>query len=194
MIEKSDDITPTENFEFAALRKAENYRAALAQEFSPFLNGSVVEVGAGIAHLSSTLAGLPSIEQLLAVESEVRFCNTFRRLHPELTLIEGTFDKLPADSEWDAIVSVNVLEHIREDDAELAKYRKSLVARRGHLCLFVPARQEIYAPLDKDFGHYRRYARKEILRKLEQTGYVIVRLSYFNFFGYFAWWFNFCVL
>jgi hypothetical protein len=30
--------------------------------------------------------------------------------------------------------------------------------------------------------------------KLEQSGFEIIKLRYFNFLGYFAWWFNFCVL
>ena len=74
------------------------------------------------------------------------------------------------------------------------KYQERLADQRGHLCLFVPARQEIYAPLDKDFGHYRRYGRTELRRKVEQTGFTVVRLHYFNWIGYFAWWFNFCLL
>ena len=69
-----------------------------------------------------------------------------------------------------------------------------LGARHGALCLFVPARPEIYAPMDKDFGHFRRYTRPELRRKLTQAGFEMVRLDYFNCVGYFAWWLNFCVL
>src|SRR5207237_8366385 len=69
-----------------------------------------------------------------------------------------------------------------------------LKARGGALCLFVPARQEIYAPLDKDFGHFRRYSKSELRAKLSRAGFDIVRLSYFNFIGYFAWWFIFCLM
>jgi len=29
---------------------------------------------------------------------------------------------------------------------------------------------------------------------LQAAGFSIVRLNYFNCLGYFAWWFNFCVL
>ena len=61
----------------------------------------------------------------------------------------------------------------------------------GRLCLFVPARQEIFAPIDSDFGHNRRYSRHELRHKLETAGFKIVNLHYFNFIGYFAWWFNF---
>jgi len=73
-------------------------------------------------------------------------------------------------------------------------YREKLVAQSGTLCLFVPARPEIYAPIDSDFGHFRRYTRPELSRKLEQAGFQILALRYYNFVGYFAWWFNFCFL
>ena len=62
------------------------------------------------------------------------------------------------------------------------------------LCLFVPARPEIYAPIDKDFGHFRRYTRPELKGKLFRAGFQVERLWYFNFVGYFAWWFNFRLL
>ena len=80
------------------------------------------------------------------------------------------------------------------DEAELEKYSALLQARRGLLCLFVPARPELYAPIDKDFGHFRRYTRGELRRKLEAAGFEVVRLDYYNLLGYFAWWLNFRLL
>jgi SAM-dependent methyltransferase len=194
MTEKPDSVSEAEGFEFEALNPAQNYRAALVREFSPFLSGNVVEVGAGIGQMTSLLAALPSVKRLVAVEFEPRFSATFRRLHPRLDLIEGVVTDVPSGLPWDAIVSVNVLEHILEDDLELAYYRRLLAARGGHLCLFVPAREEIYARIDRDFGHYRRYARPWLRRKLEEAGFSIVALHYFNCIGYFAWWFHFCLL
>ncbi|MGD0743611.1 MAG: hypothetical protein ABSA45_00500, partial [Verrucomicrobiota bacterium] len=94
---------------------------------------------------------------------------------------------------WNGILSINVLEHIREDEDELARYSALLKRKRGTLCLFVPARQEIYSPIEVDFGHHRRYSRPGLRNKLERAGFTIVRLHYFNFIGYFAWWLNFQV-
>jgi SAM-dependent methyltransferase len=194
MTEKPNAISATEDFEFAALQKAEKYRAALVLEFLPFLKGNVIEIGAGVGQFTRAFTALPSIQRLVSVEPEPRFCQVFKKLMPKHTLFEGTIDVLSPDDEWDAIVSINVLEHIREDGAELVKYRERLGRRRGHLCLFVPARPEIYAPIDKDFGHHRRYTRPQLRQTLKAAGFSIVRLNYFNWVGYFAWWLNFCVL
>src|SRR5207248_7402420 len=66
--------------------------------------------------------------------------------------------------------------------------------RHGVLCLFVPARPEIYALMDRDFGHFRRYTFRDLKAKLSRAGFNITRLHYFNVAGYFAWWLNFCAL
>ena len=194
MHERPNESAMTGDFEFDALQKANNYRAALIREFSPFLKGRVMEIGAGIGQFTGALAALPAVKEVVAIEPEARFCQAFRRLHPSRKIIEGTMDNLADNAEWDAAVCINVLEHIRDDDAELRKCHQKLAPRAGHLCLFVPARQEIYAPLDQDFGHHRRYARPQLRQKLSQAGFQIVRLDYFNCIGYFAWWFNFCLL
>ena len=194
MSERPNESASTGDFEFDALQQARNYRAALIREFSPVLQGRVLEIGAGIGQFTEALAALPAVKEVVALEPEARFCDAFKKLHPNRKIIAGTLDDLQEDKEWDAAVCINVLEHIREDEAQLAKCRERLAKRNGHLCLFVPARQEIYAPLDKDFGHHRRYARPQLRDKLTRAGFQIVRLHYFNCIGYFAWWFSFCLL
>ena len=205
------------NFEFDALRFARNYRRALLREFEPYLKGEVIEVGAGIGQFTELLLQLPQVQRVLAIEPNASFCEELRRRladssrrreealiklrTPPSTLrigcyrtLNGTVADLEPGTTCDAIVSVNVLEHIEDDVAELTAYAQLLKEKGGALCLFVPARQEIYAPLDKDFGHFRRYSKRELKQKLQQAGLTPIRLNYFNFIGYFAWWFNFHIL
>ena len=182
------------NFEFEALRWARNYRAALVREFAPFLSGDLIEIGAGIGQVTELLARLPGVRQVLAVEPDSRLCEQFRQRLPEQPVFQGTVAGLGQGTACDAVVSTNVLEHIEEDLRELSAYARLLSERRGVLCLFVPARQEIYAPLDRDFGHFRRYSKAGLAEKLRRAGFEIVRLRYFNSFGYFGWWFSFCLL
>ena len=134
------------------------------------------------------------VRRVLAVEPDSRFCTEFRQRLPQQPLLQGTVGNLDRGTECDGIVSINVLEHIEEDVRELSSYDSLLRGRGGNLCLFVPARQEIYAPLDKDFGHFRRYSKPELADKLRRSGFEVSRLHYFNFVGYFAWWLSFCLL
>jgi hypothetical protein len=194
MSERPHEQSRSANFEFDALRAAENYRRALVREFEPHLRGRVIEIGAGIGQITELLRKLPDIDQLLPIEPDAGFCRELRRSFPGQPLVEGTVDSLTDPGPWNGMVSINVLEHIREDERELSVYARLLGAAKGRLCVFVPARQEIFAPIDEDFGHHRRYVKAELKRKLENAGFEIVRLNYFNCVGYFAWWLSFCLL
>ncbi len=181
------------SFEFEALREAVNYREALVGEFGPWLRGHVLEVGAGIGQTTRLLSRLGGVTGISAVEPDPALAAGFRKEVPGVPLTEGTVSDFPPVP-VDAILSVNVLEHIEFDDAELSRYQALLAPAKGRLCLFVPARQEIYAPLDKDFGHFRRYSKNGLKAQLEKAGFKVEKLFYFNIAGYFAWWLNFRLL
>ena len=194
MTNQPNATAQTADFEFGALNEAKNYRAALLRDFGAYLRGNVLEVGAGIGQITSELRRLPQIEELTSIEPDAAFCAELRARFPRHNVIEGTVSDLHSKIEWNAVLSINVLEHIEDDEGELDAYHQLLQSRRGTLCLFVPARPEIYAPIDKDFGHFRRYTRPGLRRKLESAGFSLVRLHYYNFVGYFAWWASFCLL
>jgi SAM-dependent methyltransferase len=184
----------TSDFELAALAEARNYQGAILRMFSPYLKGNVLEIGAGTGNLSAGLHRQPGVTRLVAVEPDAEFCRQLHHRLPRVELVHGTIDAVTPDAPWNALISVNVLEHIREDEAELAKYGRVLRSAHGYLCLFVPARQEIYAALDRDFGHCRRYHRPGLRRILEQAGFRVIQLHYYNLLGYFLWGLNFRLL
>ncbi|HEY1173184.1 MAG TPA: class I SAM-dependent methyltransferase [Verrucomicrobiae bacterium] len=194
MSSRPNEFALTNNFEFEALKQAENYRKRLLIEFGPHLQGDVIEVGAGIGQITTMVKALPAVKSVLGIEPDPDFCAMFKATVPDIPLIRGTVSALNEGSQWDGVVCINVLEHIQDDVDELKRYAKLLSQRNGRLCLFVPARPEIYAPIDKDFGHFRRYKKHELQQKLTEAGFDIIRLQYFNVTGYFAWWLNFCVL
>jgi SAM-dependent methyltransferase len=196
---KTPSLTPNEtphaeDFEFQALNEAHNYRKALLREFGPYLNGNVLEVGAGIGQITEELRAVSSIKTLCAIEPDATFCERIRAKFPDQKLVHGTSADITDFDEWNTILSVNVLEHIEDDKVELRRYCQLLKAREGSLCLFVPARPEIYAPIDRDFAHFRRYTRALLRNELEAAGFAVERIRYFNIIGYFAWWLIFCVL
>lgn len=189
-----DQAQASENFEFAALSEAVNYREAIAKLFSPYLKGDILEVGAGIGQMLSDVARLCRPQSITAVEPDPRFAAELQRNLPFARVWQGLEADLPASESFDAILSVNVLEHIEEDEKELLRWRKRLAPRKGDLCILVPARPELYSQMDLDFGHFRRYTKKELTRKLDASGFSNVAASYFNVAGYFAWLLNFKIL
>lgn len=54
--------------------------------------------------------------------------------------------------------------------------------------MFVPAGPEIFGRLDEEMGHYRRYTKKELQKKVESVGFTVEKIYYANFPGYFLWW------
>jgi putative flippase GtrA/SAM-dependent methyltransferase len=189
--EKSTEASS--NFEFKALQEAKNYQKSLIGSLAPYLSGNVLEVGAGIGQMTQHLLKIPTIDFFQSVEPDKSFYQKLRDILPLQPLIEGTVKDVKK-TDWDGIVSINVLEHIGDDIGELKSYYDLLKEKNGILALFVPARKELYAPIDKDFGHYRRYNKKELIKKAENAGFKIVSIHYYDFVGYFAWGFNFCLL
>jgi SAM-dependent methyltransferase len=194
MKESPNALIDTEDFEMAALSQADNYRAALMREFSSSFRGNVLEVGAGIGQITEDLLQKRNIAKLVSVEPHPKFYRQLREKFPKHAIINGTFADMDPGEDWDTIVSINVLEHIQDDERELKDYFHCLAKNIGTLCLFVPARMEIYAEIDKDFGHFRRYTKAGLRKKLKDAGFQIVRMRYYNIAGYFAWWLNFCLL
>ena len=194
MITPPNSAANTADFEFATLEHAANYRRALVAAFHPHLRGRVLEIGAGIGQMTRELIGVGTIGELLSIEPEAGFAERIRSFRPARCVFHGGSTDLPPDEACDAIVSINVLEHIERDAEELARYRRLLSARKGRLCLLTPARPELYAPIDRDFGHYRRYTRRELRDKLRAAGFASADIHYYNLVGYFGWFVMFRLL
>ncbi len=91
---------------------------------------------------------------------------------PETTGFEG--------EQFDAVVMMDVLEHITDDSAALRKVRGALT-QDGVLFLMVPAYQFLWSPHDVALHHHRRYNRRKLQRVVAASGYKVTYLSYFNF-------------
>ncbi len=96
---------------------------------------------------------------------------------------------LDFDKKFDTIVCVNVLEHIKDDEKALANMFR-LLSPKGNLLLFVPALSQLYGALDKQLGHFRRYTKNMLSKKILKAGFQIKKISYSNFFGIFGWYLN----
>lgn len=175
---------------------AQKYHAWILGIFSRYLGKSVAEVGAGSGNFSSLLLEEP-IEELVAVEPSEMF-DALQGRHgrtPRVRLERGFFSNI-ADAyagHFDSVVYVNVLEHIEDDGAEMAKAKEALKVG-GHICIFVPALQWLYSDFDKSVGHYRRYHKRELKKKLTEAGYEIVHVRYFDIAGILPWFVFFTLM
>jgi hypothetical protein len=79
---------------------------------------------------------------------------------------------------------MDILEHLDNDISGIQSFYRSL-KENGVLILTVPAFRSLGGIQDKVTGHKRRYLKQEIVKKLQQEGFRIVKSSYFNFFLFF---------
>src|SRR3989338_7377722 len=68
------------------------------------------------------------------------------------------FDK----REFNTVVCLNVLEHIKDDRAAI-KNLFQLLEAGGYLILLVPSHPNLYGVIDASIGHFRRYAKDDLL-------------------------------
>lgn len=89
---------------------------------------------------------------------------------------------LPSSS-FDAVVMLNVLEHIQDDVAALRQVHRILKAG-GIAVIEVPAGPHLYDTYDQGLMHFRRYAMIQLSEALEAVGFDVVRRSHLGFLIY----------
>ena len=100
--------------------------------------------------------------------------------------MHGDLASATADRRFDAIVLINVLEHIEDDDEALREVRDGLEPD-GRTAVLVPAFELLYSRFDAAVGHYRRYRLPELVAKAEGAGLTVQEARYVNSAGFFAW-------
>ncbi|MBL7147267.1 MAG: class I SAM-dependent methyltransferase [Nanoarchaeota archaeon] len=108
-----------------------------------------------------------------------------------IRLINEDFLKLKTKT--NLIFMLSVLEHIKEDISFLKK-ANNLLMDKGILVIAVPANSKAYGFADMNAGHYRRYDKDEIKKKLKNTGFKIDEIFMIGFpvSSFYTWFFNYC--
>ena len=96
----------------------------------------------------------------------------------------GTLADLNDGDRFDTILYMDVLEHIADDRAELARAADQL-RPGGHLVVLAPAHEWLFTPFDEAVGHYRRYT-KLTLQAAGPGGLPLARLAYLDSVGLLA--------
>lgn len=81
--------------------------------------------------------------------------------------------------------SLNVLEHIENDEAAVGELAR--VLRPGaRLFIYVPAFSILFSSMDRHVGHVRRYRLRQLCRVVEGNGFRVEHAAYADFLGFFA--------
>lgn len=191
--------TPSPAYELDALKNLTNYYTWIFEESVPFLGSRIAEIGGGIGTFTSVLVHShvlrhstrslevmepdPALYPVLVDRLQNRFHDLVQA--DRLRMTNGTFTVPPRP--FDSIVMINVLEHIQDDEALLRTIHRSL-APGGTVIVFVPALQQLFSPLDKAAGHFRRYEKSQLRHILESSGFHVATAIYMDMAGVIPWY------
>lgn len=139
---------------------------------------SLLEVGCGTGFVLSGLR--EAIPDLVLSGSDLYQDGldfAARRL-PGVELYQMDCRHLPFESEFDVICALDVLEHVKEDEAALAEMFRS-VSAGGGVIVSVPQHPGLWSAADDYAHHKRRYRRSELASKLHAAGFHVSRLTSF---------------
>ena len=167
--------------ELPLMAQAVRWKAYLADLVRPYLGASVMEVGAGIGNNIPYLFTRP-VSHWTALEPDVT--QAAQITDARVRVVVGTLDAIEATEKFDAILYLDVLEHIEDDSQEL-RHAAAHLAPGGWLVVLSPAHPFLFSPMDTAVGHYRRYTAAG-LRALTPPTCRLQRLTMVDSVGFFA--------
>lgn len=84
------------------------------------------------------------------------------------------------------VYTSNVLEHIEDDVAALIHIKEKMLPG-ALLVIYVPALPFLFSNMDVKVGHYRRYTKRDLLRKVSQAGFSVSDCYFNDCLGILAW-------
>ena len=167
---------------------ASRQRAIAALRKSAQAARAILEIGSSSGYLLSEMkAELPNA---VVVGSDVISAG-LEALHqklPTVPLLQIDITDCPLASEqFDAVVALNVFEHIEDDGKALYEIAR-LLKPNGVLIAEVPAGEQLYDGYDSYLHHFRRYSKARLRQPVEAAGLQIVELGALGFVVYPAFW------
>ena len=165
-----------------------DYYRLLLEKIQLDIGRRVLEVGAGIGQLTPMLV---DSDYVLCLEKNEIYCGYLRERvkgFEGIEVVNEDFFKWESDSSksFDTVISVNILEHINDDERFLKKVWDHLEPG-GKLITVVPAHKLLYSEFDRSIGHFRRYSKKGLTERLDTAGFVTLRCYYANMASALGW-------
>lgn len=168
--------------------------AWIFSKLAPGVHGDVLECGSGVGNISRLLRSKAA--RLVVTDTEPHYLTELARTFegdPDVVVCPYDLDDAPpptvAARRYDAIVAVNVIEHIADDRALVARLT-SLLKPGGRLLVYVPACPSVFGALDVALGHHRRYTPDSLAALLRTTDLEPDAPRYINLLGLAGWWFS----
>jgi ubiquinone/menaquinone biosynthesis C-methylase UbiE len=138
----------------------------------------ILDLGCGTGATLSMLGGFGRACGLDASPEALRFC----RARGGLSLVRGLAGDLPfRDASFDAVVALDLLEHVGEDGNVLREMCR-VTRPGGRVVLTVPALAILWSAHDEALHHQRRYGARDLGERVRGAGFSVEKLSFAMFF------------
>ncbi len=174
-IKEYGSLANREDFYFWHVGRREILKEAIFRSGIGVKNLNILDVGCGTGGNIILLKEFGRVTGLDSSEEALKFAKG----RGFTQLIQANATKLPLpDNAFDLVSVLDALEHIKDDSGVIREARR--VLRPGGLLLItVPAYQWLWSQHDEAIHHVRRYAKKELIKKLKESGFEIVESTYF---------------
>jgi SAM-dependent methyltransferase len=139
---------------------------------------SIMEVGCSAGHLLADMRRSLPNATLTGGDYTLGTLVKLGEKMPGIPLVRFNLAASPLPSNrYDAMVLLNVLEHI-EDDIAATSHIARMLKPGGVAVIEVPAGPELFDDYDRQLQHFRRYTLQGISSVVEQAGLVVERRNY----------------
>lgn len=149
-------------------------------------DGVVLDIGCGSGFLLDELSrrGVKAI----GIEPNRDLIRLANKRNAALAIFEGRAEDIGAilKEKVRTAIMIDVLEHI-EDDEGFLKILAPHIEDGGEVIIVVPAYQFLYGIRDQKYGHWRRYSKQMLRRRLQESGFSIVSIRNWNMLGVFPY-------
>ena len=139
---------------------------------------SFFEIGCGTGYILSGIQ--EKFPHLRVYGSDIfsRGLSFAQRRLPDAVLFQMDARRIPFEEEFDVVGAFDVLEHINEDDVVLRQMLQA-IKPGGGVIITVPQHPFLWSIVDERSCHKRRYIRADLVTKVKNAGFRIVRTTSF---------------
>lgn len=176
-----------------SLERAQRFNGWMARALEPWVGSRVLEIGAGIGNITGFLIPRDRYVASDINDNYLHYLNNYAGGKPYLDVakvdLEDPESFANLREQFDTVVCLNVLEHVRDPLSALRNLR-SILEVGGRAVLYVPAGQWLYSSLDESLEHRCRYDANMLTKELQASGFELEHLQSFNRASVPGWFWN----
>jgi SAM-dependent methyltransferase len=149
---------------------------------------SIIEIGCSGGHFLRDLAVTMPDAEIIGADYTLGTLDQLGQRLSGVPLLQFDLIQCPLPSaSFDAVVLLNVLEHIERDELALAQLSR-ILRPGGILIAEVPAGPNLYDSYDAHLMHFRRYKMQPLIGLMERSGLAVVERNHLGFILYPPFW------